>query len=534
MEKYERLSELGHGGFGTVYKVRRISDDELFAMKVTKIDIGHGIGSVREVDIMSRIRHSNIMKLIDTVYESNVTFSLIMPLGGVTLYDYMKDNENMSMRRRMRLFYEISSALSLLHRNRIAYADLKPNNILMMDDKAVLIDFGKVIHLPSAEIEPNVFRYEAPEVHLMNSQYFSRRENMRRDPGLNHIAVDRWALGCMLYFIVTGEEIFKKIIDKVEFIVASRSMLIESDLYLISSYVWSLSSFNKSFTDNEGVVVGIDIDNVMTRIGFGYSDTNKDMFVPIIIEGKEYMIPSNYTVSSWFNDRGIDSKSMISLLSSLLSLEPSRRLLDLCTTDLLKSYGYDSLIPGSIIVQSPLSLGYCHKTLPIIIEWLIEVADRFHLQIETIFLTIDLLYRVFPHIILNDEMRNVIQLLGITCLMIADKLIAVHSPRIDDYVYISNKTYTNEQIVDMEYQVIKVTSGSLYTDNLFTYAFSLQSLVMAWPILMDCAVYANINPAEYMLKLSNEESMEERENRKSKYQDISKSGLLGMVGFKRD
>lgn len=91
------------------------------------------------------------------------------------------------------------------------------------------------------------------------------------------------------------------------------------------------------------------------------------------------------------------------------------------------------------------------KMRAILIDWLIEVHLKFKLMPETLFLTINLIDRFLAcHIVL----RKNLQLVGVTAMLLASKYEEIWSPEVDDFVFISDKAYTREQVLGMEKQML--------------------------------------------------------------------------------
>lgn len=99
----------------------------------------------------------------------------------------------------------------------------------------------------------------------------------------------------------------------------------------------------------------------------------------------------------------------------------------------------------------------------VLVDWLVEVHWKFKLYPETLFLTVNLLDRFLstkPNIA-----RNQLQLVGVTCLLLAAKYEDIYAPEIKDIVHICDKTYKKEEILSMEVLILntlcfRITSPS--------------------------------------------------------------------------
>ncbi|VDK47981.1 unnamed protein product [Anisakis simplex] len=91
------------------------------------------------------------------------------------------------------------------------------------------------------------------------------------------------------------------------------------------------------------------------------------------------------------------------------------------------------------------------KMRSILVDWLLQVHIRFHLLPETIFATINILDR---YLAVGDADKSNLQLIGITCMSIASKYEEVYAPEMQDYVYITENSYSKHDIVLMEMKIL--------------------------------------------------------------------------------
>ena len=88
-KEYQFISKLGEGAYGIVTKVSHKETGMEYARK--KIDISE-FENLNELDILSRFRHPNIIKLIDYYFEV-MSLYLILPVGDCTLKEYSKKSQ---------------------------------------------------------------------------------------------------------------------------------------------------------------------------------------------------------------------------------------------------------------------------------------------------------------------------------------------------------------------------------------------------------------------------------------------------------
>lgn len=88
----------------------------------------------------------------------------------------------------------------------------------------------------------------------------------------------------------------------------------------------------------------------------------------------------------------------------------------------------------------------------ILVDWLVEVCEEYKLHAETLFVCVALIDRILSKYVVS---RSNLQLLGCACMLLASKYEEVFSPSVDEFVYISDNTYTREQVLSMESTVLR-------------------------------------------------------------------------------
>jgi hypothetical protein len=88
----------------------------------------------------------------------------------------------------------------------------------------------------------------------------------------------------------------------------------------------------------------------------------------------------------------------------------------------------------------------------ILVDWLVEVHLKFKLVPETLYLTVNLIDRYLER---TEVSRPKLQLVGVTCLLIASKYEEIYPPELRDLVYICDKAYTRQDIIEMEEKVLR-------------------------------------------------------------------------------
>ncbi|XP_019850867.1 PREDICTED: G2/mitotic-specific cyclin-A-like, partial [Amphimedon queenslandica] len=102
----------------------------------------------------------------------------------------------------------------------------------------------------------------------------------------------------------------------------------------------------------------------------------------------------------------------------------------------------------------------------ILVDWLVEVCDEFHLLPETLFAAVAYVDRYLSQV---SVPRSKLQLVGVTCLYLSAKFEEIHPPEISEFAYITDDTYTKKQIVKMEHEILNVLSYNLVQPTSVTF-----------------------------------------------------------------
>ena len=88
----------------------------------------------------------------------------------------------------------------------------------------------------------------------------------------------------------------------------------------------------------------------------------------------------------------------------------------------------------------------------ILLDWLIDVQLKFKLLPETLFLTINIIDR---YLSISKATKENLQLIGITSMLIACKYEEIYFPEIKDFIYMTDNTYSKDEVLKMEYEILK-------------------------------------------------------------------------------
>lgn len=113
----------------------------------------------------------------------------------------------------------------------------------------------------------------------------------------------------------------------------------------------------------------------------------------------------------------------------------------------------------------------------ILMDWLVEVAEEYNLQNETLYLTFNFVDRFLSK---QNVMRTKLQLVGVAAMLIAAKVEEIYPPLVEDFVYITDNSYSRSQVLHMEKVILDTLAFELVATTplpfLIRYSRSLPGL----------------------------------------------------------
>jgi eukaryotic-like serine/threonine-protein kinase len=204
---YQLVSELGHGGMGTVYLGERVDGhfEQKVAIKLLRGDMDRGQFRRRflaERQILARLSHPHIAALLDGgVTDDGHPYFVLEYIQGVPI-DVYCDERHLPLPQRLALFRDVCLAVHYAHQNLVVHRDIKPGNILVDAHGTVkLLDFGIAKLL---QADPNLQGRTTTTktgIRLMTPEYASPEQ---AKGARITTASDVYQLGVLLYELLTG------------------------------------------------------------------------------------------------------------------------------------------------------------------------------------------------------------------------------------------------------------------------------------------------------------------------------------------
>ncbi|KAF7992114.1 hypothetical protein HCN44_001439 [Aphidius gifuensis] len=202
-KNYVDLRPLGHGANGDVILVVSKINFRPFALKsIRKTDRDTKKSWINETNILKKIEHENLIKMIDTIDLSDNFYIILELMEGGELQSRIMRSKGLPEKLAQFYFYQVSSAIKYLHNKKITHRDIKAQNVLLRSNEEYTLvkvtDFGlsKLINDETQmQSRSGTFKYMAPEI-------YKRKVYTNR--------VDVWSLGVLLYFMLRNRFPFEE------------------------------------------------------------------------------------------------------------------------------------------------------------------------------------------------------------------------------------------------------------------------------------------------------------------------------------
>ncbi len=203
-DRYEIIRTIGEGGMANVYLAEDTILKRKVAVKVLRGDLAEDEKFVRrfqrEAKSASGLSHPNIVEMYDVGEDDGKYFIVMEYVEGRTLKSLIKKRGGLTLPEVIDIMMQVTSGIACAHESYIIHRDIKPQNIIILDDGMVKItDFGISQALNSHELtETNSVmgsvHYIPPE------QASGNRATMQSDI---------YSLGILMYELITGKVPFK-------------------------------------------------------------------------------------------------------------------------------------------------------------------------------------------------------------------------------------------------------------------------------------------------------------------------------------
>lgn len=198
--RYEIHELLGVGGMAYVYKAYDNIEKRWVAIKILKEELAGNSDFLRrfrnESKAIAVLSHPNIVKVYDVSFGDRIQYIVMEYIDGITLKQYIEQQGEIKWREALYFTVQILRALQHAHEKGIIHRDIKPQNIMLLEDGTIKVtDFG-IARFSQAETQTMTDK-------AIGSVHYIAPEQARGDY-INDKA-DIYSVGVMLYEMLTGQ-----------------------------------------------------------------------------------------------------------------------------------------------------------------------------------------------------------------------------------------------------------------------------------------------------------------------------------------
>lgn len=203
-DRYEIIRSIGEGGMANVYLAQDTILDRKVAVKILRGDLAEDEKFVRrfqrEAISASSLNDPNIVEVYDVGEDDGKYFIVMEYVQGLTLKQLVKKRGSLTLPEVQDIMLQLTSAVAHAHESYIIHRDIKPQNVIILEDGRVkIMDFGIAVALNAGEFTQTNS--------VMGTVYYIPPE--QANGGAATVKSDIYSLGILMYELVTGHVPFK-------------------------------------------------------------------------------------------------------------------------------------------------------------------------------------------------------------------------------------------------------------------------------------------------------------------------------------
>jgi serine/threonine protein kinase/tetratricopeptide (TPR) repeat protein len=206
-DAYEIQSELAQGGMSRLFLAIEQSLHRRVVVKVLPPELASEVSIARfqrEIALTAQLQHPHVIPILSTGARAELLYYIAPYVEGESLRHRLSRRERIPLEDALRVIREIADALAYAHSRGVVHRDVKPENILLQGDHALLADFGIASALDSATDQP---RLTGTGIGLGTPCYMAPEQVLAGEL-MPDARSDVYALGVVAYEILTGSPPF--------------------------------------------------------------------------------------------------------------------------------------------------------------------------------------------------------------------------------------------------------------------------------------------------------------------------------------
>ena len=198
--RYEIHELIGQGGMAYVYRAYDRIENRWVAIKILREELSDNSDFLRrfrnESKAIAVLSHPNIVKVYDVSFGDRIQYIVMEYVDGITLKQYIEQQGEIKWREALYFTVQILQALQHAHERGIIHRDIKPQNIMLLEDGSIkVMDFG-IARFTQAETQTMTDK-------AIGSVHYIAPEQARG--GHINDKADIYSVGVMLYEMLTGQ-----------------------------------------------------------------------------------------------------------------------------------------------------------------------------------------------------------------------------------------------------------------------------------------------------------------------------------------
>ena len=199
--RYQVESEIGRGGNARIF-LARDPEGRQVALKILHPELLVSVAAdrfLREIKLASQLNHPHIARLLDSGERDWLVYYVMDFVDGQTLRERLDSSRQLSIGETLRIASDLLDALDHAHQQGIIHRDVKPANVVLSAQGAILLDFG----IARAVVASGSDQLTRSGIAVGTSTYMSP-EQITAVTDIDH-RCDLYSMGCVLYECLAGQ-----------------------------------------------------------------------------------------------------------------------------------------------------------------------------------------------------------------------------------------------------------------------------------------------------------------------------------------
>ncbi|MEO7503281.1 MAG: serine/threonine-protein kinase, partial [Gemmatimonadaceae bacterium] len=204
-DTYAFERELGGGGMSRVFLAEDRALERRVVVKVLKHDMAEGVSVDRfrrEIQLAAKLQHPHIVPLLSSGEIAATPYFTMPFIEGESLRARLSREGELPVNEAVRILRHVAAALSYAHKHGVVHRDIKPDNVMLADEFALVTDFGVAKALTASAATSSGGGLTSLGLALGTPAYMAPEQAVA-DPGVDHRA-DIYSWGIMAYEMLTG------------------------------------------------------------------------------------------------------------------------------------------------------------------------------------------------------------------------------------------------------------------------------------------------------------------------------------------